>query len=241
MHNELYIIIQARMTSTRLPGKVMLRLCDTTVLEMMLRRLERFNAHIIIATTNDGSEAPIVALCERLHIKHFRGDTDNVLERYYEAAVHFGANDKSVIVRCTSDCPMIDADILSRAIAAHAAQSDAYVYVDITASYPRGMDAEVFSFSYLKQAQLEATSAYEREHVTPYIRSLDIEKIAIAQENDDSRFRLTLDTAEDYEVITQLYHLLGCRSDFDYETLQSVLYAHPQITALNAHVEQKTH
>jgi len=170
------------MTSTRLPGKVMLRLCDTTVLEMMLRRLERFKAHIIIATTDDGSEAPIVALCERLHVRYFRGDTDNVLERYYKAALHFGADENSVIVRCTSDCPLIDADILTRAITTHAAQHEAYVYVDITASYPRGMDAEVFSFAYLKQAQNEASNAYEREHVTPYIRSLEIEKIAITQE-----------------------------------------------------------
>ena len=110
-------------------------------------------------------------------------------------------------MRCTSDCPLIDADILTRAITTHAAQHEAYVYVDITASYPRGMDAEVFSFAYLKQAQNEASNAYEREHVTPYIRSLEIEKIAITQERDDSRFRLTLDTAEDYEVITQLYRL----------------------------------
>lgn len=233
----MFLIIQARMTSTRMRGKVMLPLCDATVLEMMLLRLERFKAHIIIATTNEGTQRPIVELCERLHVRFFEGDTDDVLGRYYAAATHFGAKAGDVIVRATSDCPFIDAQLLSSLLALHG--GDGYACIDIERSYPRGLDAEVFNFTLLDQAHREARDMYEREHVTPYIRSLDIPKRLLTQTDDDSAFRLTLDTPEDYEVIRRLYGVLGCRSDFGYATLREALYAHPDITALNAHIEQK--
>ncbi len=237
--NNTFIIIQARMTSTRLAGKVMLPLCGKSVLEIMLDRLERFKDNLIIATTNDGSEAPIVALCKDLHVKYYRGDMDNVLERYYEAATHFSAKAGDTIVRCTSDCPMIDPDIIKATIARQREMPHAYVSVDVTHSYPRGMDAEAFDFALLQSAYEHANDPYELEHVTPYIRSLDISKIVLNATHNDSAFRLTLDTPEDYEVISKLYEILGCDTRFDYDVLRAALYAHPDITALNAHIEQK--
>lgn len=239
--NNTFIIIQARMTSTRLPGKVMLRLCGKSVLEVMLERLRGFYDHIIIATTNDGTEAPIVALCEGLHVKIFQGSTEDVLNRYYGAATAFGAKAGDTIVRLTSDCPLSDPHILTQALELHTQDPLSYVSVDITQSYPRGMDAEVFAFEWLERAQNEASTSYEREHVTPYIRSLNIRKQHVTCKHNDSHFRLTLDTQEDYEVISKLYEKLECRTDFNYDELRQLLYAHPQITALNAHVEQKTH
>lgn len=237
---NLMIIIQARMTSTRLPGKVMKPLCGKTVLEIIFDRLECFHANLIIATTDDGSEYPIVELCQKHGVRFFRGDTDNVLERYYKAAAFFGAQKGDTIVRITSDCPLIDPDILRLALERHRNIPESYVCVDIISSYPRGMDAEVFDFSYLEEAHLLAVDLFHREHVTPYIRAMPIRHEHLTHDSDHSRFRLTLDTPEDYEMITALYTALGCRTDFDYPTLIQTLEHNPHIAAMNAHVLQKT-
>lgn len=239
---NLFLIIQARMTSTRLPGKVMLEICGVPVLELMLRRLEQFRNQIIIATTDDGSEAPIIALSERLGIRCFRGSTDDVLERYYRAASHFGARAGDTVVRCTSDCPLIDPEIAAKTIACFEEGPYDYVSAGVHSGYPRGMDTEVFGFDLLAEAHREATTGYEREHVTPYIyvtKKTDLNIGSLKDASDHSRYRLTLDEPDDYRAIRAVYEGLGCRTDFTYTELIGFLQAHPHIHEMNRHVEQK--
>lgn len=232
------LIIQARMTSTRLPKKVMLPLCSKSVLEVMLKRLERFKKHIIIATTNDGSQIPIKELCNRLGIECFEGDSEDVLARYYLAAKHFGADASTTIIRCTSDCPCIDPDIIEKALAFYTSHDAEYVCACQESGFPRGLDTEIFSFSLLEQAYLQATLPYEREHVTPYIKQ-HAKQAAYHNTQDDSKYRLTLDETDDYKALCALFEKLSCRLDFNYEELIDTLEQNPSIYEMNKHVTQK--
>ncbi|MCP3850907.1 MAG: NTP transferase domain-containing protein [Gammaproteobacteria bacterium] len=238
----LFIVIQARMTSTRLPGKIMLPLCHKPVLQIMLERLASFHQNIIIATTNDGSEQPIVDLCQKMGVKFFRGDTHNVLERYYFAATQFKAQSKDVIVRLTSDCPLIDPDITQSTIDYYRKNSFDYVGAGTGSGFPRGMDTEVFSYELLKEAYQNARQDYEKEHVTPYIYKTRGKYLKLGQYsniNNHSKYRLTLDEESDYQAIQAVYSELDCRTNFVYDELIEVLEKNPYIYDLNAAVEQK--
>ena len=235
----IFIIIQARMTSTRLPAKIMLPLCSKTVLEVMIDRLEPFKDKIIIATTNDGTQKPIIEVCKKLDLKYYEGDTQNVLSRYYESAVKFGAQNDDIIVRCTSDCPIIDKEIVENTI-------DFFISseADYTSSsrFPRGMDTEVFRFSLLKEAYENANSEFEKEHVTPYIYKTNKDRLKITtfkNQNDDSKYRLTLDEEDDYKAIKEVYKLFDNKTDFSYQELMQKLHENPYIYSINSHVEQK--
>lgn len=234
------IIIQARMTSSRLPSKVMLPLCKKSVLEMMLERLQPFKENIIIATTDDGTQMPIVELCKRLQIKYFEGDTNHVLSRYYEAALKFGVSDEDIIVRLTSDCPLIDPKIVQETIRFFQNSDAEYVCACQNSGFPRGMDTEVFRVKHLKEAYLNATSEYEREHVTPYIKT-HFKCYSFQNSNDHSKYRLTLDESDDYKAIITLYEKLSCRNDFSYDEMITILEQNPEIYELNKHVEQKNY
>ena len=234
------IIIQARMTSTRLPAKVMLPLCGKTVLEVMLDRLKAFKENIIIATTDDGSQAPIVDLCKALHVSYFEGDTDDVLARYYHSAVKFGAEDETIIIRCTSDCPLIDAQIVKSTIEFYQNSDADYVCACQDSGFARGMDTEVFSFKHLREAYFNAITEHHKEHVTPYIKE-NVKCAAYKNSHDHSKYRLTLDEIDDYKAITELYKKLDCRTDFSYQELIDTLEKNPTIYEINKHVEQKKH
>lgn len=238
----LFIIIQARMTSTRLPKKVMLPLCDTTVLGVMIKRLQAFKKDIVIATTNDGSEEPIVNFCQEEGLKYHRGDTDDVLSRYYEAGIKYGAEDEDVIVRLTSDCPLIDADIVKQCIDAFMQKEVDYLSNLSPRTYPRGLDCEVFSFAALQKAFFSAKQPHEREHVTPFIHATHKEEFAlesIKDKEDNSAYRLTLDEEDDYKAIKEVYKLLDCQTDFSYQKLLEVLQQNPYIQQINKDVAQK--
>ena len=232
------------MTSTRLPGKVLLPLCGQTVLEVMLDRLKAFKEHIVVATTDDGSEAPIVALCEKLAIPSFRGDTDNVLKRYYQCAETFARNEDGVIVRLTSDCPLIDPEIVRQTVAFFEAEAFDYVSNCVERTFPRGFDCEVFTLRALEKAYNDASTPFEQEHVTTYIHTTHKDAFKIGSFCDvlgdrGRKYRLTLDEEADYEVIKAVYRLFDCRTDFGYEELLERLAEHPEIYEMNRHVEQK--
>ena len=238
----LFIIIQARMTSTRLPGKVMLPLCDKPVLQLMLERLSQFKDNIIIATTNDGTEKPIIELCQSMGIRSFQGDRDNVLERYYQAATYYGAVDSDIIVRQTSDCPLIDPVITHKTIETYQNGLYDYVSAGTVSGFPRGMDTEVFSYALLREAFQKAEEPYEKEHVTPYFYRTIRDRLNFGQYRntvDHSKYRLTLDEKSDYQAISEVYKKLHCRTDFSYHDMIRVLEQNPYIYDLNASVEQK--
>lgn len=236
----LYIIIQARMTSTRLPGKIMLDLCGKPVLEIMIDRLHRFKQNLVVATTDDGSQTPIVELCKRLNIPCYEGDTDDVLSRYYHAASTFGATNESIIVRCTSDCPLIDPEIVQETIDFFIHHDAQYVCACQESGFPRGIDTEVFTFKHLKEAYEQALSEHHKEHVTPYIKA-NVRCASYSNKKDHSKYRLTLDEVDDYKAISELYKTLECRTDFTYDELIQTLENNPHIYEMNRYVEQKKH
>lgn len=242
MSMEPLIIIQARLSSTRLPKKVLLPLCNRTVLEVMIDRLDSFRDNIVIATTDKSEDDEIVELCKKIDIKYFRGDLNNVLKRYFDTASFYGAKEKSIIVRLTSDCPFSSAKLIRKMIDSFKNRSVDYLSNTQVRTYPRGFDIEIFNFKSLKIAYENAVSDFEREHVTTFIYSTNREKFKLASyENsiDNSKYRLTLDEPRDYEAIKELYSKLNNKIGFSYKKLIEVLEQNPYIYEMNREVEQK--
>ncbi|WP_440055623.1 cytidylyltransferase domain-containing protein [Pseudoalteromonas sp. T1lg65] len=237
---DFIIVIQARMTSTRLPKKVMLPLRGKTVLETMLDRLSPFKDKIVIATTNDGSQSPIVELCQQLDVKYVEGDTEDVLGRYMLAADSVGANEQTVVVRCTSDCPLIDPQVTADVISHFFEIREHFDYVSAGphCGYPNGFDTEVFTYSALLEAHNNATADFEREHVTQYI-SKNLRVADYSYHQDLSDWRLTLDEVDDYKLINEIYALFDNRVDFTFAELQQKIHSTPGLLEINQHVEQK--
>jgi spore coat polysaccharide biosynthesis protein SpsF len=237
------IIVQARMTSTRLPGKVLKKVLDKPLLEYQIERLKRvkFADEIVIATTINSTDLPIIELCDRLSIPYFRGSEEDVLARYYQAAKEHHAD---VVVRVTSDCPLIDPQVIDRVIQFYLDNQSQYDYVSncLEKTYPRGMDTEVFSFLALDQAFVEATAQPEREHVTPFIY-IQPERYRLAEvvySENQSSHRWTVDTADDFELIKRIIEgLYPQNQKFTLEDCLDLLKRYPDWLLINTHVEQK--
>lgn len=235
------IVVQARMTSTRLPGKVLLPLGGEPMLTRLVQRLRRVrlaNA-IVVATTTNASDDAIVALCEHLGVAHHRGSEHDVLSRYAEAAALHQADR---VVRVTSDCPLIDPALIDEAIARYRVGDVDCVSNMLPPSWPYGMAVEVFSAQALAQAHAEARQAAEREHVTPflYARPERYRLHNIASPVDLSAQRWTVDTPEDYELVCRLFDaVFPAQPDFTLADLQAAMQAHPDWFAINQHIVQK--
>ncbi len=235
-------IVQARVGSTRLPGKVLKKICGKTVLEHDINRLKLVPNidEIVIATTVEKQDDKIVDEAKRLGVKYFRGSEKDVLSRYYYAAKE---NNGDIVVRVTSDCPLIDSEITDKIIKYYKENRHKYDYVSntIDRTYPRGLDTEVFSFYALEKAFKEATSERDREHVTPYIwDNPKIYKIfQYKNEKDFSDLRWTLDTKEDYELILLIYEYFKNKEYFNMKDIIRVIAEKPEIKEINKDVEQK--
>lgn len=237
-------IIQARMGSTRLPGKVMLDLCGKTVLEHVIQRVKRVKNidEIVIATTTDKKDDVIIEEALKCGAKVFRGSEEDVLSRYYYSAKE---NEADIIIRITSDCPLIDPEVANDVIDFYFRNMDKFDYVSNTLerTFPRGLDTEVFSFKVLEKAFNEATLQRDREHVTPYIWdnpnmfSLGCYKNDV----DYSKYRWTLDTEEDFELIRRIYKELFCmkNNDFSMEDILKVYENNKELIEINKDIKQK--
>ncbi len=239
------IIVQARMTSTRLPGKVLKEVLGRPLLQYQMERLQRvaFADDVVIATTANGTDQPIIDFCKALDITYYRGSEDDVLERYFEAAESARAD---LVVRVTSDCPLIDPAVIDRVLKVYARAGGAVDYVSntLTRTYPRGMDCEVFPFRVLEQAHRQATEPVEREHVTPYVyRHPDkFRMMNVICDEDLSGHRWTVDTAEDFELISRMIEYLYPRkSEFSFQDCLDALSDNADWIYLNQHIEQKVH
>jgi spore coat polysaccharide biosynthesis protein SpsF len=234
-------MVQARMGSTRLPGKVMMPLSNHPVLWHDLQRIRASKeaTDTIVATTVDPSDDGIVEVCNQWGVKVHRGSIEDVLERFHGAAEKFGSD---VIVRVTSDCPLIDPNILD--IVIRALRNNDYVTNVFDRNFPRGMDAEAFTRSALDRAFREATKPFDREHVTPYIRErVDLFKTANVEMPSAyhfPQFRLTLDTPQDYALFQKIYDQFYREGSLvDVPSVLRWLIEHPEIATLNAEVQQK--
>ena len=233
------LITQARINSSRLPNKIFLEAAGKPFLLHHIERLEKTGLPVIIATTNNGTESPIIAFCNSRNISYFKGDENDVLARYYKAAQLFNV---TTIIRVTSDCPLIDPGIILKGLAAYQLQpGNTYYSNALKRTYPRGMDYEIFSFDLLKDAFENATGLPDREHVTPYIwnnRSGNVGIVHDLREEDDSPYRVTLDTREDQQLITRLIEDYGA-VNMNCKEIVNILKNNPSLAAINKSVEQK--
>lgn len=237
------IVVQARMSSTRLPGKVLKMVLDKPLLEYQIERLRRVKLadEIVIATTTNDTDEPIIELCDRLSVPYFRGSEEDVLARYHGAAKKHYAD---VVVRVTSDCPLIDPQAIDKVIKFYIENADKYDYVSncLKRTYPRGMDTEVFSLKALHEAFLEASVQPEREHVTPFIyRHLKRYCVGhVVYSENQSSHRWTVDTPEDFELIRIIIETIyPKKSDFSMEDCLNLIKNNPDWLAINAHIQQK--
>ncbi len=237
------IIVQARMGSTRLPGKVLTPVLGRPLLDYQLERLRRCRGArtILVATTDRPGDDQLAAHCAALGVTVFRGSEDDVLGRYHGAAQAAGAE---LVVRVTADCPLIDPAVVDQVIRHWREHRDSLDYVSnvLRRTYPRGMDCEVFPTSVLTQAHREATAAADREHVTPYVyRRPERFRLAnVAYHRDESRHRWTVDTPEDLTLVERMLAALApANPAFTLEDCLALIAAHPDWPALNAAVEQK--
>lgn len=238
------IVVQARMGSTRLPGKVMLKILGKSLLQLQIERLKRVPEvdHIIIATTLKETESPIVELINSLDgIDLFRGEELNVLDRYYQAAKLFKLD---TIIRITSDCPLIDPKVTYQVLKKYIDLRGRAEYVSnvFPRTYPRGLDTEVFSFQALESAQRESVQTREREHVTPFIceRPARFPQASVTHNLDLSHFRWTVDTTEDFVLVEKIYSsIYPLKPSFLLDDCVELLKNNPEWKKINAHVKQK--
>ena len=236
------IISQARMTSKRLPGKVLKMVAGKSLLEYQIERLKKSiqSDEIVIATTKNETDLPIVELCEQMKVSFFRGSEDDVLSRYYEAAKEFEAD---LVVRVTSDCPLIDPMVIDSVINFFLGEYPVYDYVSNTKkrTFPRGMDTEVISFQTLRETFNEATAESDREHVTPYIkRHSDRYNLGdLSYHENQSSHRWTVDTEEDFELVSKIINALyPVKVDFTLKEILDLIEKNPEWSKINAHIEQ---
>jgi spore coat polysaccharide biosynthesis protein SpsF len=233
-------IIQARMGSTRLPGKVLMDLGDETVLAHVVRRLRRATLidEIVVATTNSTADRAIVRECQHLCARVFRGAENDVLDRYYQAAQCIGAEG---IVRITSDCPLIDPEITDNTIRAFLERRPDYASNALQRTYPRGLDTEVMTRDALECAWRQAQLSYQRAHVTPYIYENPdrFYVLPVKCDTDYSSHRWTLDTPEDLAFLRAVYDRAGNDDSVSWRDVLALLEREPELVELNRDVMQK--
>ena len=237
------VIMQARTNSSRLRGKVLKELNGKTVLEHDIERIRQshYIDGIIIATTESKEDDAIVAVAKKCQVPFLRGSEEDVLSRYYYAALAFQAEH---IIRITSDCPLIDPHVIDEIILCYEKEKPDIItnvpneWEEMT--YPRGLDLEIFPFWWLEKAFQEADRDYDREHVSPYIYDHAKNRYYYRYGQDFSRYRWTLDTPEDWEVIEKVYaHFYHGIHNFYFEDIVRYMQEHPEIAMLNQNVQQK--
>jgi spore coat polysaccharide biosynthesis protein SpsF len=234
--NAVVAVIQARMTSSRLPGKVLKPLAGAPLLARMIERVRRIRGvdRICVAIPEGPAHAPIADLVGRLgDVALVRGPEDDVLHRTKLAADACGAG---TVVRLTSDCPMIDPDVSAAVLAISKETGAPYARTAFATGFPLGFDTEVIAAAALSEADREATDPYEREHVTPFLwRRPDRYPIAFLDRRPARRaWRLVVDTAEDYQLASRIYDALyPANPAFGFAEIEALFAARPELLDIN--------
>jgi spore coat polysaccharide biosynthesis protein SpsF len=239
-------IIQARMGSTRLPGKVLSDIGGQPMLARVVERARRAKTvdEVAVATTTDPADEVVAAMCAEKGYAWVRGHPADVLDRYHQAARRFQAD---VIVRLTADCPLIDPEVIDLTVRAFL---DADPPVDLVANrlpqgrtFPIGLDTEVCSFTALGQAWTHAKQPHEREHVMPYLYEVPgrFRVVLVNNDKDYGMLRWTVDTADDLELVRAIYARFKGRDDFSWIEVLKLFEKDPSLGEINAGVRHKTH
>lgn len=229
-------ILQARMTSTRLPGKVLRPILGRPMVGLHIERIRRAKRidRLVLATSEDSSDDPIAQFCGSIGVDVYRGPLQDVLGRYHGAAEEFGPADH--VVRLTADCPLADHEVIDACIGLHLAKGADYTSNGVERTYPDGLDVEVMRFAALDRAYREARTPQSREHVTPYLyQNPSLFQVAqLVQTPDLGQLRWTVDTSADLEMVTAVYQALyPQKPDFLQADILALLAARPDIAAIN--------
>jgi len=228
------------MGSTRLPGKVLADIHGHAMLLHVVRRTEAAETldRVVIATTTDPADDAIEAWCGEHKVSCFRGNETDVLDRYYQAACRHNAE---AVVRITSDCPMIDPQIVDKTVSAFLSEQPDYASNTRVRTYPRGLDTEVMTFAALQRSWTEARHPYQRTHVTPYIYENPglFRILSVTGETDHSAYRWTVDTREDLEFVRAVYSRLRSET-FSFSDALNLMKREPELAEINRSVPQKT-
>jgi spore coat polysaccharide biosynthesis protein SpsF len=235
MDKVIVAIIQVRMESTRLPGKIMSNLCNKPMIYHVCNRLKASTwiNKIIIATTDQVSDNSIEEWAEQNGITCYRGNVDNVLSRYYYAAKEAEAE---FIVRITGDDPFKDSIIIDKVVDMLLREELDFACNNLPPSFPEGLDVEVFTFAALKKAFENSTDDFEKEHVTQYFyRNPKLFKIKNYWHTEDiSYLRLTVDTQNDFQLASEIYNRLYINNEFfGFEDILSLKRSEPDLFKIN--------
>ncbi len=232
---KIIAITQARISSSRLPEKVLKTVGEKPLLELHLQRVSRSRLinRLVVATTKEPGSDKIAAIAQKMNAAVFFGSLDDVLDRFYQVAKEHGAD---YVVRLTSDCPLLDPLLIDAVIEFALAQQVDYVSNTLLPTFPDGQDVEVFRFSALEKAWKEASSKSEREHVTPYIWKNSIyynktifTSASFSGKTDYSKVRLTIDEQKDLETIAVMVKQLG--TDAGWEEYAQYYQTHPDLVS----------
>jgi spore coat polysaccharide biosynthesis protein SpsF len=227
-------LIQARMSSSRLPSKVLQDISGQPMLWRVVHRAKQAKSVDLVAviTSTHADDDAIEMLCKKNNILCFRGNLDDVLDRYYQAAIHFQADN---VVRLTADCPLLDPKIIDKVVQTFHQGAFDYVSNTLECTYPDGLDTEIFRFEPLEKAWKEARLQSEREHVTPYIfKHPELFRLgSVKQEADLSSLRWTVDTSRDLEFVRTIYNFIK-HEEFGMDEILKLLKEHPEVTKLNS-------
>lgn len=238
-------IIQARMGSFRLPGKILMDIEGKPMLWHIVERVKKSKsiAGVVIATTTNSEDDATVELCKKEGWLFYRGSTEDVLDRYYQAAKIFSADG---VVRLTGDCPFIDPFVIDLCVESFLQGKHDLVsnFESDSSTFPRGLDVRVISFFALQEAAGRASLTFEREHVWPYVfenkETFSIGPVVTAPPKYQAQYRLTVDYLEDFELTKTLYRQFYQPGKMvDVPAVISFLKNNPDIAAMNAHCEQK--
>jgi len=228
-------VIQARMSSQRLPGKVLEVLGGRPMIERQLERTaSAMLDKVVVATSTDRRDTPLCAELDRIGVEYYRGALDDVLDRVFRAAVSFSARH---VVRLTADCPLTDYRIVDRVLEVHLAEGNDYTSNTLRRSYPDGLDVEVVTIEALETAWRECTDLGQREHVTPYLYAgTQCFKLGnVDNSEDQSHYRLTVDYPEDLKVVRAVFDALYSGDPgFSCADMVAVLEGRPDLVRLNA-------
>ncbi len=235
---KILAIVQARMGSIRLPGKVMKNINSTPVIGLLIKRLRLSEklSEIIVATPSNKNNFPLIKYLESIECKVFQGSEDDVLGRYFKAAKQFSAD---VIIRITGDCPLVDSKLLDEAIQEFIDCKCDYLSNNNPPSFPNGLDIEIFSFEKLQEAYETATDLSDREHVTLYMKNNGkFKKLNIENNENLAHLRWTLDEAEDLNVIRKIFKYFHPKINFDWQEVLSLYKKRPDIFKENMKIKR---
>jgi len=234
------IVTQARFGSSRLKGKILKEVEGKSLLEIHLNRLKKslHSNTLVVATTLEPESSHIINIAKKIGCSYYQGSTDDVLDRFYNAVKPFNP---TIVVRITSDCPLVDPTLIDNMIHRLIEQQIDYCSNTINPTYPDGFDCEVFTFDALKKAWVEAKLRSEREHVTPYIwknstyHNNNLFKSSSYENNiDHSHLRLTVDNQADFDLIKIIIETLG--DNKTWEEYTAFLLKHPDLININKHL-----